>query len=193
MDLILMRHPPPEVAAQVCYGRTDLPVDERRFDGAVAAMQDRLMAVLDARIPCVVHSSPLQRAWRAADVLAASLGVPVRQDARLSEMHFGAWEMQSWNAIDRNDLDAWADNVPGFSPPGGESARDIAVRMNAWASELQGELHVAIAHAGPIRLHVATALRLPTTACLTWALDFGRLCHLHIPDDGRARLVRWNA
>ncbi|MFK0378793.1 alpha-ribazole phosphatase family protein [Pandoraea sp. NPDC090278] len=202
MDLILVRHPQPDVASNVCYGRTDLPVDASRFDATVASMQARLVALLDGRTPVAIHSSPLQRARRAADVLAASFGLPVTQDARLAEMDFGAWEMQSWDAIDHHDLDAWARDVSGFSPPGGESARNIAVRVDAWARGLRGDgadehtakdaVHVAVAHAGPIRLHTATALRLPTTACLSWTLDFGGICHLHIADDAQARLVRWN-
>ncbi|VVE39422.1 Glucosyl-3-phosphoglycerate phosphatase [Pandoraea aquatica] len=197
-----MRHPPPDVAPNVCYGRTDLPVDASRFDATVASMQARLITLLDGRMPVAIHSSPLQRARRAADVLAASLELPVTQDARLAEMDFGAWEMQSWDAIDRHDLDAWAKDVSGFSPPGGESARDLAVRVDAWARGLLGDgvdeqaardaVYVAVAHAGPIRLHTATALRLPTTACLSWALDFGGICHLRIADDGQARLMRWN-
>lgn len=188
-----MRHPPPDVAANVCYGRTDLPVDTARFDTTLAAMQTRLKSLLDGRTPAAIHSSPLQRARLAADGLAASFGVSVVQDLRLAEMNFGGWEMQPWDVIDRRDLDAWASDVCGFSPPDGESARDIAVRMDTWARGLRGDLHIVIAHAGPIRLHTATALGLPMTACLSWTLDFGHLCHLHVADDGRARLIRWNA
>ncbi|WP_150585196.1 histidine phosphatase family protein [Pandoraea communis] len=202
MDLILMRHPPPDIASGLCYGRTDLPVDALRFDAAVAAMYARLATLLDGRTPAAIHSSPLQRARRAAEVLATSLELRVKEDARLAEMDFGAWEMQPWDAIDRNDLDAWARNVSEFAPPGGESARDIVSRMDAWVRGLRDAagamhgVHVAVAHAGPIRLHTASALRLPTTACLSWSLDFGGLCHLRLADDADdspARLIRWNA
>lgn len=193
-----MRHPPPGVAPNLCYGRTDLDVDASRFDAVVAAMQSRLRTLLDGRRPAAIHSSPLQRARRAADVIAASFDLPVTEDARLAEMDFGVWEMQPWEAIDRNDLEDWARNVATFSPPGGESARDIVLRVDGWARALlrtagNDDVHVAVAHAGPIRLHVATALRLPTTACLPWTLDFGGICHLRIGHDGHARLIRWNA
>lgn len=197
-----MRHPPPDVAPGLCYGRTDLPVDAARFDASVAAMHARLATLLDGRTPVAIHSSPLQRARRAAEVMATSFGLRVVEDARLAEMDFGAWEMQPWDTIDRSDLDAWARDVTGFAPPGGESARDIVLRMDGWARGLRDlrraasamdDVHVAIAHAGPIRLHTATALRMPTTACLSWSLDFGGICHLHLADDGHARLIRWNA
>ena len=194
-----MRHPPPDVAANLCYGRTDLPLDAARFEGAVAAMQAALATCLDGRVPTAIHSSPLQRARRAADVLATSFGLSVTEDARLAEMDFGAWEMRPWESLARRELDAWARDVTGFAPPGGECAREIVLRMAAWASGVRGAqsaahaVHVAVTHAGPIRLHTATALRMPTTACLTWSLDFGALCHLHVADDGHARLIRWNA
>lgn len=199
MDLILLRHPPPDVSAALCYGRTDLAVDAARFDATVASMRARLVHLLDGRTPTAIHSSTLQRARKAADVLATAFGVGVTEDERLAEMDFGAWEMQPWSGIDRHDLDAWARDVAGFAAPGGESARDVVLRMDAWASELRRSacgsdaVHVAVTHAGPIRLHAATALRLPTTACLSWTLDFGAICQLHVADDGYARLIRWNA
>ena len=192
-----MRHPPPDVATNVCYGRTDIAPRAADFDNAVAAMRTRLDAVLGGRTPRVIHSSPLRRARDAATVIAEAIGVPLQVDARLAEMNFGDWEMRLWDDIDRGALDAWAQDVAGFAPPGGESARDIVLRMNAWAREAcarsgRDDVHVAVAHAGPIRLHTATALGLPTTACLSWTLGFGGICHLHIAADGRARLIRWN-
>ncbi|AVF39920.1 histidine phosphatase family protein [Pandoraea apista] len=199
MDLILMRHPPPHIVSGLCYGRTDLPVDAARFDAAVAAMQARLVTLLDGRTPVAIHSSPLQRARRAAEALATPFGLRVTEDERLAEMDFGTWEMRPWEAIDRQALDAWARDVTGFAPPGGECARDIVRRMDAWARDLghmasaADAVHVVVAHAGPIRLHTATALRMPTAACLSWSLDFGGLCHLHLDGDGNARLIRWNA
>ncbi len=105
------------------------------------------------------------------------------------------------SSIDRVQLDDWAHDVAGFAPPGGESARDVVVRMDAWAraalvattAHSARGVHIAVTHAGPIRLHTATALRLPTAACLSWALGFGAACELHFSGDGHARLVRWNA
>lgn len=199
MDLILLRHPPPDVAPGVCYGQTDLPVDATKFDATVAAMRQKLATLLDGRRPLAIHCSPLQRARDAAQSIAESFGMPVTEDARLSEMHFGEWEMQAWNTIDRDQLDAWANDVTGFSPPGGESAHDVASRMAAWAKAVLAttkdsarDVHVAVTHAGPMRLHAAAALGMPPTACLSWVLDFGAVCALRVSDDGQACLLRWN-
>ncbi|VVE57232.1 Phosphoserine phosphatase 1 [Pandoraea anhela] len=193
-----MRHPPPDVASDVCYGRADVPPVEARLLPEIRGMVSRLHDVLEGRRPTAIHSSPLQRARRAAQAMAGELGLSLQIDARLAEMDFGAWEMRRWDDIDRTALDAWAADVCGFTPPGGECARDVLRRMDAWARALRSsathdDVHLVVAHAGPIRLHTATALRLPTTACLAWTLDFGHLCHLRIAGDGRARLIRWNA
>lgn len=195
-----MRHPRPDVPGNVCYGRADVLPKEDTLEAATRQMCSRVLATLSgARRPVAIHTSALLRAQRAAERMAFEFQVPLLVDERLAEMNFGAWEMRCWDDIARDDLDAWAQDVCGFSPPGGESAREVVLRMNAWARALRSrvssasEVHVAIAHAGPIRLHTATALGLPTTTCLTWPLEFGHLCHLHVADDGRARLIRWNA
>ncbi|WP_174981261.1 alpha-ribazole phosphatase family protein [Pandoraea capi] len=199
MDLILMRHPPPDIAPGICYGRADVPPIDTILPSALSTMLTRLGDALDGRRVTSIHSSPLRRAQRVAQEMAGHLGLRLQVDARLGEMDFGAWERCRWDDIDRKALDAWAADVCGYAPPDGESARDVVRRMDAWARALRSqatgedEVHVVVAHAGPIRLHTATALRLPTTACLSWTLDFGHLCHLDIADDGQARLIRWNA
>lgn len=195
MDLILVRHPQPDVASGVCYGQTDVPLIEPIQHGTLVA---RIRSAIGDRPLSAVHSSHLARARIPARWLSSMFHAPHYVDTRLAEMHFGEWEMRAWDEIDRSALDAWAQNVGGFAPPGGESARDVVLRVDAWAGELRSqasdkdEVHVVIGHAGPIRLHMATALRLPTATCLSWALDFGGICHLHIADDGNARLIHWN-
>lgn len=194
-----MRHPPPDVAPDVCYGSTDVPPVDTMLPFATNTMLRRLGNTLDGRRVTSIHSSPLYRARHAAQWMAGQLGLHLAVDERLAEMDFGAWEMRRWDDIDRKALDAWAADVCGYAPPGGECARDVVRRMDAWARALRAqatgkdEVHVVVGHAGPIRLHTATTLRLPTAACLSWTLDFGHLCHLHIADDGQARLIRWNA
>ena len=51
----------------------------------------------------------------------------MRFDARLAELDFGHWEMQSWDGIPRAEVDAWAADVAHYRPGGGESVagRDI--------------------------------------------------------------------
>lgn len=201
MDLILLRHPPPDVAPGICYGSTDLPVDAARFAACVDAMSARVSSVIGARAPSGMHSSPLRRARDAATRLAAGHGLDVNEDARLAEIHFGEWEMTPWDTIAREQIDRWAADVEHSAAPGGESAAQVALRLRTWldtlcerggaADSASSQAHVVVAHAGPIRLLTAQALSLPLTTCLSWSLDFGGLCHLRWTG-GLASLVRWN-
>lgn len=150
MQLYLVRHPQPEVAPGVCYGRTDLPVAPQQLEQAVAA----LLPVLPGNLP--LYASPLQR----CAVLAARLAVAPLFDARLMEMDFGAWEMQRWHDIPRDAIDAWAADLAHYRPGDGESVVQMAERIAAFHADLQRQLGnggeaIVICHAGAMRLLAA--------------------------------------
>ncbi|WP_295990095.1 histidine phosphatase family protein [Rugamonas sp.] len=128
MRLILVRHPKPQVAAGICYGRTDLTVAPQE--------QAQVLASLLASLPAgaALYSSPLRRC---AELAARLPHRPLTFDARLAEMDFGAWEMQPWDAIARAQIDAWADDLADYHPGGGESVLQMAVRVHAFYADLQ--------------------------------------------------------
>jgi alpha-ribazole phosphatase len=98
-----MRHPPVQVPAGICYGRTDLPL--------LPGWRDALpgLAETAARIqPLLVVASPLSRCLLPARALAARLGLPVRIDDDLRELDFGDWEGLSWERVPRAALDRLA-------------------------------------------------------------------------------------
>lgn len=150
MRLYLIRHPKPDVAPGVCYGSTDLCVSTAEEVKALEA----LVPVLPNRIQ--LYSSPLRRCLGLAQRLAHALdaGAPIL-DARLVEMHFGAWEGRMWDDIDRAEVDAWASDPVGCRPGGGETVREAALRVHGFLEAVrQRELSTAIVvcHAGTIRL-----------------------------------------
>ncbi|VVD63228.1 Glucosyl-3-phosphoglycerate phosphatase [Pandoraea terrae] len=195
-----MRHPPPDVAEGICYGSSDVPVDATKLDACLATMRARLADRLGDAVPAVMHASPLHRARIAALHLALPYDLPVREDARLAEIHFGEWEMQPWQDVVRAELERWAEDPEHGGAPGGESAAQVASRLAAWlaATRAAGESaesggpHVVVAHAGPIRLLTAHVLGLPVLGCLRWPIAFGGLCRVTIGADGRGQLVHWN-
>lgn len=192
MDLILLRHPPPDVPIGICYGQSDMPADPARFDAAVAGMIARADLVLDGTQPHRVISSPLRRCADAARHIAAHYDVPLALDDRLKELHFGAWEMRAWNDIDRAEIDAWASDPEHCGAPGGENARELADRVLAWRDSLSGdETLVVVSHIGPIRLLTALSLGFPLLVCMNWQLLCGGLCRLRF-EQGRAELIHWN-
>lgn len=149
MKLILVRHPQPQVAPGICYGSTDLAIAPGQLTQTLATLQ------LPAGLP--IYSSPLRRCAE----LAARLSPAPRYDARLAEMHFGAWEMQPWDTIPRADIDAWAADMVHYRPGGGESVLQMAERISAFYSELTTDA-IVICHAGAMRLLAARHAGLAT-------------------------------
>lgn len=153
MRLYLVRHPEPDVATGICYGRTDVTVPKERTARASTLLAPSLPRHL------TIYSSPAIRCAALAHSLAQALASgPVRFDSRLLEMDFGAWEMQSWNDIPRNEVDAWAEDMRSYRPGGGERVVDVAGRVQAFYAQLKTEGHDAlvVCHAGVIRLLLAS-------------------------------------
>ena len=157
MRLYLVRHLAPLVSPGVCYGRTDLDTDPAAQLLALPALR----GALPARAP--IYTSPLRRCTS----LARALGGAVQVDARLAELDFGSWEMQPWDAISRADIDAWAADVAGYRPGGGESVTAMAARISDFYADLmhaQAPQAVVICHAGAIRLLTARAAGMDAAA-----------------------------
>ena len=156
MALILLRHGQPEVAAGICYGQSDVPArafDEESLRALVTAWPDRF-----ARI----ESSPLTRCTALADQLSGHFDLPVHADPRLMEIDFGNWEMQAWNEIPRHEIDAWAEDVEGARPHGGESVAQMVERVRIYlldSARIEGHI-LAATHLGVVRC-VAAALGRP--------------------------------
>ncbi len=148
MKLVLVRHPPPDIAPGICYGRLDLGL---RADGsgAVAAVVASLAAHRVTRI----WSSPARR----CRVVAEAIGAPVRLDPRLLELDFGAWEGVAWDDVPRAALDAWAADPLGFAAPGGETGAALLARVESVHRALlaAGEDCAVVSHGGPLKLLAA--------------------------------------
>lgn len=164
MQLYLIRHPAPQVAAGVCYGRTDLPLAED-----VAAAAARIVAQLPPHLP--VFTSPLQRCRQLADALHPA----PRSDPRLQEMNFGDWEMTPWNRIQREALDGWAADPLGYAPPQGESVGQMQERVQSFVTETrrQGlERAALVIHAGVMKVIVGHAQGLPARKWMALTFDY---------------------
>ena len=150
MRLWLQRHAPVLCVPGLCYGATDLQADADATHAAAVALARELPAGV------VLWTSPLARCVRLARALEAlrpDLG-PARADARLAEMHFGAWEGRPWDTIARAEMDAWmADFADHRAGGNGESTRIFMARVQAAWADWQGTSgHAAwITHAGVMR------------------------------------------
>ena len=148
MKVALLRHGDTAWSAEGrIQGRSDVPLSE-----AGRASLDALKIPKAMRVVC----SPLRRCVETAQ----ALGYPnAEREPRIAEMSWGAWEgrrlaelrEELGKAMSANEARGW-----DFRPPGGESPRDVLVRVRAWLAELR-EPTLAITHRGVIRAVFASA------------------------------------
>lgn len=151
MALILLRHTRPRGAEGLCYGRSDLPLDDS-FEEESARLAKDLPTI--ARIV----TSPLSRCHRLAQALAQARGLPVQVLADLAEMDFGTWEGQRWDEVPRDQLDQWSADFHHARPHGGESVAQLLARARAAldAAMVGPGPVLAVTHAGIIKAAMAT-------------------------------------
>jgi alpha-ribazole phosphatase len=145
-ELILIRH-----------GATDAPGRlHGRSDPGLARLPEPSGFAVAA-----VRASPARRARETASRLWP--GVDVREDARLWEQDFGAWDGRPF--ADLPDLGALARNaMAAHAPEGGESFRAMAERVRpalieaADEARMLGGVVAVVAHAGTVRAGLALAM-----------------------------------
>ncbi len=139
---------------------------EGRIQGRsdIALSGEGRAAVPEWRLPEAARSarwltSPLIRARDTA----ALLGHPEAEtDERLQEMHWGDWEGQRLAELRRDLGEAMTRNEDrglDLRPPGGESPREVQVRLRPLLQELAGQTTsvTAVSHKGVIRALYALA------------------------------------
>ena len=149
LELWLIRHAQTVWNAEHrIQGQSDAPLSERGLEQA-ARLAARLRDVpFDS-----VYSSDSRRALRTAEI--ALTGYEVTSDVRLRELSYGTLEGKIRAEFGRAEEEAFAAyrSDPYSVPlPGGESWRDLGVRVNTWLAELPSEGRVAaFSHGGTLR------------------------------------------
>ena len=154
MELTLIRHTSVAVAPGICYGQTDVALNDTFETEAEKVKRDLNGTVFDK-----VFTSPLSR----CRLLADYCGFPdAEQDTRLMEMNFGDWEMQRWDEITDSRLQEWFDDYVHVCVTGGESYIQHGERIASFMAQLSQKPYrrVAIFTHGGSMLHILTALGL---------------------------------
>lgn len=129
MKLYVARHGQTQWNAEnkVC-GRTDQPLTEVGIAQAEALAEKAAELGID-----LILSSPLQRAYRMAQIIGECCGAELRTDERLIEQNYGIFE-----EVDRKDPGFLA-NKRQFAVryPGGESMMDMAGRIYPLLGEIR--------------------------------------------------------
>src|SRR5260370_39924491 len=131
---MLLRHGQTPMTVQKRYaGVSDVPLTELGVQQAVAAAKRLASAGIGA-----IVTSPLLRAVRTAEEVAAATGVPVVTDDGFRETDFGAWEGLTFAEVRErwpSEVTRWLAD-PAVAPPGGESFAEVSERVT-------GALHPA--------------------------------------------------
>lgn len=131
-------------------GRTDVPLSPDGEQQAAALLP--MMARLTGRGPVSVLSSPLQRAWRTAELAGLT---PYALDDDLAEWDYGDYEGLTTAQI-REHVPGWT--VFNAPCPGGETADEVAARCD----RVLGRIAADVATATPHRTTWDTAPPVPT-------------------------------
>jgi alpha-ribazole phosphatase len=134
-------------------GHTDTPLNERGREQARALADE----VAGLRI-AAVYSSDLARAAETAEVVADRLGVPVRRDPRLRELHLGGWEGLTTPEIEErypNEIARWRADDGSTAVAGRETYAQMSERVVAALTEIAAahpsDNVLVVLHGGPIR------------------------------------------
>jgi ribonuclease H / adenosylcobalamin/alpha-ribazole phosphatase len=190
----LLRHGQTPNSVEKRYaGVSDVPLTEAGVQQAAAAGKRLAPAGLT-----VIVTSPLLRAVRTAEEVAAATGAPVEADEDFRETDFGAWDGLTFPEVRERwpaELTAWLAD-PAVAPPGGESFADVSTRVTGALRRLlarhQGQTVLIVSHVTPIKTLVAAALLAPPPALYRMHLDVAALCRIDWYADGPAVLRSYN-
>lgn len=132
-----------------------------------------------------VFSSPLKRCVHFAQSLSEQVQIPLMQDQRLQEIHFGDWEGISVEQIytDSPELLANFWQYPTrFTPPNAERYLDFQTRINQALHSIQQQMlasksqtALVVTHGGVIKLLKCMALQQSLDDILKMTADLGQL------------------
>lgn len=184
MDIYLIRHTTPAIERGTCYGFSDLDVASTFTEEAT-----RIKQLLPGK-PFAVYASPLQRCSKLAHFLFEN---NFTKDDRLKELNFGDWEMQRWDDLGPDALQAWMDNYVYARVPGGESYEDLYKRAVQIFEEViaKGKDAVLVTHSGVIRSLLAYMTNTPLEQSFELRVEYGRIARLKV-EDGKALLLGVN-
>jgi probable phosphoglycerate mutase len=145
-----------------------------------------------------IYSSDLERARHTAEQVALATQLPLVQDARLRERHFGDFEGKTWSQIDEHSPEVsrkWRERDPQWRPgPGSESLLDLEQRVKLVVSDLAsrhlGTQIVIVSHGGVMDMLYRWATGQDLQSPRTWGIENAVLNRLLWSESGLS-LLSW--
>jgi probable phosphoglycerate mutase len=193
--MLLVRHGASVLSPERRFsGRGDVPLSP---DGAEQARRVAAQLATREGVKAVV-SSPLRRARRTAEAIAAELGLSVTIDDSLIETDFGDWEGLTFAEVQQRWPDLLTEWLasPDVAPPGGESFAVTAERVLAARDRLVAAYPAAavvvVSHVGPIKTLLRAALDAPPQTMFRMQIDVASVSEVDWYADGPATVRTMN-
>lgn len=136
-----------------------------------------------------LYSSDLLRARQTAEVIALYLRLPITFDARLREVHLGAWEGMLGEDVALHyvaELSERKRDPVHARPPHGETIFELAARVGPALSD------IVRAHPNGNVIVVSHGLTIATTLCIANDVPLERVFD-HLPDNATPHVIEWMA
>ncbi len=166
-----------------------------RLDARLVA-EELMRRCRDTTRPVRITTSDLSRCAETAEILAARLGAPVTEDARLREISFGEAEGKSRVWLADREVSAPDHDRLDYRGPiaGAETRREVATRVGDCVRELMADgdhTHVVVTHGFAQIFVITTWLQIPVESAgfLSFAPKPGSITHLQHDDYWRNRTV----
>lgn len=172
MEIYLIRHTKPAIDTGICYGQADIDVADS-FEEEAAIIKKQLPAALH------IYSSPLKRCYQLASYLYPQS--IIEQHAHLKEMHFGEWELQSWDAIPQETFNIWMEDFVNVRVPGGENYIDLYNRTISFYDHIISKDQPAaiFTHSGNIRSILSYVNNVPLSeSFLKFKIGYGEVVRI---------------
>jgi len=180
--LLIVRHGETDWNAEGrIQGHTDIGLSD------TGAEQARLLGKRLAQIPIdAAYCSDLKRASETAKYALEEREVVAQGMVRLREYHKGAFEGMTLPEVQArfpDDYPRYLEKNLDYAPQGGETARDVGVRVAGIFDEIKArhmnETVLVVGHGGSLRLAMASLLGMPLEG--NWSFVFDN-CGLTIVD-----------
>lgn len=174
LKIYLVRHGESAWNVKHIYtGQQDVSLSER------GALQVERVAEKFAGIDLqAIYASPLKRAHDTARPTARWKDIPLRLDARLAEIHHGAWEGNPAAVIREQYADeyrAWRTQPHRMKMPEGESLADVSFRVQSFLQDSLNAHHdgniLIVTHDAVLRVIILQTLQMSLEFFWRWRFD----------------------
>jgi alpha-ribazole phosphatase len=194
LEIILVRHGETAFnAAETFRGRADVPLN------ATGLKQAQLLGeYLSKEKIKVVYSSPLQRAVRTAEAIAAPHKLKVKLVENLNDIDCGEWEGLTLKEVkDRYEdiYQDWVDTPEQVRLPGGEGLEDVRRRVFPFVKDAVTRVRdgkiVLVSHRAVNKVLICALLGLDNSFFWNFKLDTGAITRFSF-DSNRTALISHN-